>query len=446
MLSARLADFVGAVEYENLPMETVRMTRLAFLDWLGSVARGGCEEPAKMAAAVLRSQGGSPQSTLLPYTEKTSCLNAALANGIASHIVELDDVHRGAIVHAGAAVIPAALAAAEMVHADGRRLIEGIVAGYEVAIRLGEAVSPSHYFYWHNTGTCGTFGSCVAAGKLLGLDKQQMIWAIGNAGTQAAGLWEFLSGGAMSKHLHPGKAAYNGLLSVLLAREGFTGAEAIIEGEKGFCRAMAPAFNLSRITEGLGHPPYKVQENSFKIHASCRHTHASVDLALELAARHGIECREVLSIAVRTYRTALNITSNPAPRTVFDAKFSLPFCVALALKRGSCGLSDFTEDNVRNSEIQELMSRVRLDVDEALDALHPAKWGAVIEITTRSGKTYSGRTDFPKGDPENPVDDELLVSKFRQLALHFWGEEKVNALSRAVMNLEELRDIGVLFF
>ncbi len=444
-LSARLADFIGAVEYDDLPVETVRMTRLAFLDWLGSAVRGGCEEPAQMAAAVLRSQGGSPQSTLLPNSEKTSCLNAALANGIASHIVELDDVHRGSIVHAGAAVIPAALAAAEMVHADGRSLIEAIVAGYEVATRLGEAVSPSHYFYWHNTGTCGTFGSCAAAGKLLGLDKQQMIWALGNAGTQAAGLWEFLRGGAMSKHLHPGKAAYNGLLSALLAKEGFTGAEAIIEGERGFCRAMAPAFNLARITEGLGHPPYKVQENSFKIHASCRHTHPAVDLALELAARHGIEFGDVLSVVVRTYRTALNITSNPAPRTVFEAKFSLPFCVSLALKRGSCGLNDFSEDNVRDSEIRELVGCVRLEVDDALDALHPAKWGAVIDITTRSGKTYSGKTDFPKGDPENPVDDELLVSKFRQLALHSWGEEKVNRLSRSILNLEELRDVGLLF-
>lgn len=445
MLSARLAEFVGAVHWDALPVETVRMARLAFLDWLGSAARGCCEGPAKMAAAVLRAQGGSPQSTLLPCPEKTSCLNAALGNGIASHIVELDDVHRGAIVHAGAAVIPAALAAAEMVHADGRGLIESIVAGYEVAIRLGEAVSPSHYFYWHNTGTCGTFGSCAAAGKLLGLDRRQMIWALGNAGTQAAGLWEFLKSGAMSKHLHAGKAAYNGLLSVLLAREGFTGAEAIIEGEKGFCRAMAPAFNLSRITEGLGDPPYKVQENSFKIHASCRHTHPAVDMALELAARHGIDGREVLSIAVRTYRTALDITSNPAPGTVFDAKFSLPFCVALALKRGSCGLADFTEENVRDPEIRDLMSRVSLEVDDALDALHPAKWGAAIEMATRSGRTCSARTDFPRGDPENPVDDGVLVSKFRLLARESWGEEKVSALTRAVMNLEKVEDVALLF-
>lgn len=443
-LSAKLADFVVALHYDDLPVEAVRMARLAFLDWLGSAARGGLERPAQMAAAVLRGQGGSPQSTLLPHAEKTSCLNAALGNGIASHIVELDDVHRRSIVHAGAAVIPAALAAAEMVHANGRRFIEALVAGYETAIRLGEAVSPSHYFYWHNTGTCGTFGSCAAAAKLLGLDSRQIIWALGNAGTQAAGLWEFLSDGAMSKHLHPGKAAFNGLLSALLAREGFTGAGAVIEGEKGFCRAMAPAFDLSRITEALGNPPYKIQENSFKIHASCRHTHPAVDLALDLVARHEIDGGEVLSVSVRTYRTALNITSNSAPKTVFDAKFSLPFCVALALKRGSCGLRDFSEENLWDPEVRDLMSRVHLEVDDELDRAHPAKWGAAVEIETRSGRSCSGRTDFPRGDPENPVDDDLLVSKFRLLALESWGEERVNALCRAVMRLEKVEDLALL--
>jgi 2-methylcitrate dehydratase PrpD len=160
---------------------------------------------------VLGDQGGSPQATLLPGGEKSSALNVALGNGIASHILELDDVHRGAIVHCGAVVMPAALATAERLHANGRKLIEAIVAGYEVAIRIGEAVSPSHYYYWHNTGTCGTFGACAAAGKLLGLEPEQLVWALGNAGTQAAGLWEFLRDGAMSKHLHPGKAAQNGI-------------------------------------------------------------------------------------------------------------------------------------------------------------------------------------------------------------------------------------------
>jgi 2-methylcitrate dehydratase PrpD len=440
----KLADFVGNLRYGQLPSQTIRMARLAFLDWLGSAARGGVEKPAKIALGVLRAQGGLPQATLFPSGEKTSALNAALGNGIASHIVELDDVHRGSIIHAGAAVIPAALAAAEMLHASGRKLIESIVAGYEVAIRIGEAVTPSHYYFWHNTGTCGTFGACAAAGKLLGLEKDQIVWALGNAGTQASGLWEFLRDGAMSKHLHPGKASQNGLLAALLAREGFTGATAILEGERGFCRATAPEFNLDGITESLGKPPYKVEDNSFKIHSSCRHTHPSVDIVFDLATHHPIEAGEITGVVVRTYKTALDITDNSNPQSIYQAKFSLPFCIALALIKGSCGLEDFSEQSLFDPQIRKLMSRVCLQVDKDLDAIHPAKWAAVVEITTRSGDVLRGRTDFPRGDPENPVDDQALIAKFRRLATGSIGERKVDELVERIMNLEEIEDVAAL--
>ncbi|MEN6438631.1 MAG: MmgE/PrpD family protein [Syntrophobacter sp.] len=445
MLSREIADFIRTLRFEELPPQTVRMTRLAFLDWLGSALRGGAESPARMALSVVQAQGGLPQATVLPSCEKTSALNAALANGIASHIVELDDVHRGSILHAGAVVIPAALAAAEMVHADGRGLIEAIVVGYETAIRLGEAVTPSHYYFWHTTGTCGTFGACAAAGKLLGLERDQLIWAIGNAGTQAAGLWEFISEGAMSKHLHAGKAAYNGLLAALLAKEGFTGSTTIIDGQRGFCRAMAPAYDLSGITDGLGKPPFKIEENSFKFHASCRHTHPTIDLVLDLAARNGIKAHEVASVTVRTYRTALDITSNPEPGSTFAAKFSLPFCAALALVRGSCGLEDFSEQSLRNPEIRRLAGCVRLLVDDEIESLHPAKWGALVEIVDDSGRCYSARTDFPMGDPENPLDDEKLVSKFCRLAEHSWSTDRVEAILRAALNLEKVQNVAHLF-
>ncbi len=445
MLSHRLADFIGQIQYDMLPATTVHMARLAFLDWLGSAAAGGQQAPAQKVQAVVKQQGGSPQATLLATGEKISCLNAALANGIASHIMELDDVHRAAIIHAGAAVIPAALAVAEMIRASGRQLLEAIVVGYEVAIRVGEAVTPSHYYFWHTTGTCGTFGAAAAAGKLLGLNKEQLVWALGNAGTQAAGLWEFLVDGAMSKHLHPGKAAQNGVLAALLAREGFTGAMRILEGERGFCRATAPQFDLSKITAGLGKPPYKVEENSFKIHASCRHTHPAVDVVLELATRYGLKPADIATITVRTYRTALDITANHQPATVYAAKFSLPFCVALALKTGRCGPEDFTPANLFDPEIRELMSRVTLVMDKELDTLHPVRWPAVVEISTPSGQAYRGRTDFPRGDPENPVTAEELVTKFHALAAGPWGEQRSRVLAQAVLDLENVVDVADLF-
>lgn len=445
MISEKLADFICSTHYDNLPQNALHMSKLAFLDWLGSAAAGGREIPAQRVLAVIREQGGSSGATVLATQEKTSCLNAALGNGVASHIVELDDVHRAAIIHAGAAVIPAALAVAEMTGSSGRQLLEAIVVGYEAAIRIGEAVTPAHYYYWHTTGTCGTFGAAAAAGKLLDLSREQLIWALGNAGTQAAGLWEFLSDGAMSKHLHPGKAAQNGVLAALLARENFTGATRILEGERGFCRAAASSFDLVKITDGLGQPPYKVEENSFKIHASCRHTHPAVDLILELANQYNIKPTDVASITVHTYRTALDITANHQPASVYSAKFSLPFCVALALKNGHCGLADFTPSTLADQQIRELMTRVTLVQDDELNALHPARWPAVVEITTRLGNVYQRRTDFPRGDPENPVTTDELVAKFRNLALGPWGEQPVQSLEKAVLELENVKNVALLF-
>jgi 2-methylcitrate dehydratase PrpD len=440
-----LAKFISSLDYGILPPRTVEMAKLAFLDWLGSVSVGGQESPARFALAVLRNQGGKPQATLLPAWEKTSALNAALGNGLAAHIIELDDVHRAAIIHAGAPVIAAALAIGERERTTGQQLLTAIVAGYEVAIRIGEAVTPAHYYYWHTTGTCGTFGAAAAAGKLLGLSVEQMVWALGNAGTQAAGLWEFLADGAMSKHLHSGKAALNGVLAALLAQEGFTGARRILEGEKGFCRATASHFDLEKTIKGLGWLPYKIEENSFKIHSSCRHTHPAIDIVLTLAKEHGISIQEVTGVVVNTYGTALQVTANHHPKSVYEAKFSLPFCVALALRAGSCGLEDFTPEKLNDPQIQELMPKVNLVLDKEFDAHHPAKWPALVEIKVRSGEIYRGYTDFPRGDPENPVGKEELIDKFRSLATVPWGEERVKTLAEAVWKLEEYEDITKLF-
>ena len=445
MISWELASFVCRLKFEELPGTAVRAAKLAFLDWLGSVAAGGQCPPFKMAAGVIGEQGGNPQATLLPTGEKTSCLNAALGNGVASHTVELDDVHRSSILHAGAAVIPAALACAEMTGAGGRQLLEAIVAGYEVAVRAGEAVTPSHYYFWHTTGTCGTFGAAAAAGKLLNLKEEQLVWALGNAGTQAAGLWEFLADGAMSKHLHPGKAAQNGALAALLAARGFTGATRILEGERGFCRATAPQFDLNKLTAGLGRPPYKVEENSFKVHASCRHTHPALDVVLDLVGQNEIALSDVENITVYTYATALNLTASYDPQSVYAAKFSLPFCVALALKEGSCGLASFNPKTLADSEIRGLMPRIKLVLDSEMEKKHPALWPSAVEITTRSGRVFLGRTDFPKGDPENPLTDEELSAKFLTLALEPWGRERVEFLKDAVFELEKVLNVRALF-
>ena len=440
-ISLELARFIKQLNFENLPEDVILAAKNAFLDWLGSAAAGAQCEPGRIVLDVVEELGGKPEATLISTGEKTSCILAAMVNGAISHIVELDDVHKASIIHAGAPIIPAALAAAEKIGASGRELIEGIVAGYEVAIRIGEAVTPAHYYYWHTTATVGTFGAAAAAGKIFGLTEEQLVHTLGTAGTQAAGLWEFLADGAMSKHLHPGKAALNGLLAALLARRGFTGASRILEGEKGFIRATAKEYDLNKITVGLGQG-YKILENCIKIHASCRHTHHAIDLVIDLVKKHNLNPETIAKMVVRTYPIAIDLTGNYQPDTLYAAKFSLPFCVALAAKQRKAGLGDFNEQTLADPSIRTLISQVELIEDPEVSALYPAKWPAIVEITDTSGQTFSQRTDYPAGDPENPISQTELVNKFRGLASSHFGVARVQELVAGISHLEELNNLS----
>jgi 2-methylcitrate dehydratase PrpD len=211
-----LAEVLASTTYDDLPGDVLEHTRRSITDWLGSVLGGSIETPARIAQRVASGFGVSNESTMFG-AGRASAAAAAFANGVASHILELDDIHKGSTVHAAAPIIPAALAVAEREHADGRAFIASVTIGYEAAFRIGEAVNPSHYFFFHPTGTVATFGAAVAVGSLLKLTADEMLDALGNAGTQAAALWEFNADGAMSKHLHPGKAAMNGVLAADLA-------------------------------------------------------------------------------------------------------------------------------------------------------------------------------------------------------------------------------------
>ncbi|WP_047151806.1 MmgE/PrpD family protein [Aneurinibacillus tyrosinisolvens] len=437
-ISRQIASYLIKTKYEDMPSEAVEFTKLCVLDWLASALAGREEPPIQMIHQVVRESGGNPQATLVTG-ERSSVLNAALVNGASSHVVELDDIHKASIIHAATVVIPAALAVAEWKKLSGKDLLLAVALGYEVCYRVGEAVSPSHYYYWHNTATCGTFGAAAAAAKLLGLNENQIVQALGNAGTQAAGLWEFIEDGAMSKQLHPGKAAMNGVLAALLAEKGFTGAECIFEGKRGFFQAMSEQYDASKMTEGLG-TTFKITENSFKIHASCRHTHHAMDLAQVLCQERQLKPSDVKAIRVKTYRAVVNITDNPDPNTVYASKFSLQYCVALALLTGKTSLPDFSEEALYNEDIRDLMKRISVSIDPEVDAAYPSKWGAKFEIEFASGDKLTLTADYPKGDPENPVSAIELMDKFRALTLRLRKEE-VEGFIDTVMNLEQVEDV-----
>jgi 2-methylcitrate dehydratase PrpD len=449
--SRRLAEVLATTSYEALPPNVIADTERAVLDWLGSALAGAVEHPARLAQTVVAGLGTSDDATVFA-AGRSSAAGAALANGVASHILELDDVHRGSTLHPGAPVIPAALAVAEREHADGHAFVRAVALGYEAALRVGEAVNPSHYRFWHPTGTAATFGAAAAAGSLIGLDATQMLHALGSAGTQAAGLWEFNADGAMSKHLHPGKAAFNGVLSADLARAGFTGATRILEGERGFFRATSSGYDPTRISDGLGER-WKISENCLKIHACCGHTHTAIDLALAFRAHQrwlGAEAADqVADVCIETYGPGFEIVKEMNPRSPYQAKFSIAYGVAAALLEGSVGLAQFTPerfdgDGVRTEAIAALLRRTRVAVRDDLTEQYPAAWPARLTLILRNGDNMTGEADFPRGNPEAPVSAHELQAKFRRLVGERFGDEvaeRALAAARAVSQCNDVADV-----
>ncbi|MFN8483180.1 MAG: MmgE/PrpD family protein [Anaerolineae bacterium] len=449
-VSRRLAEVVAATRDDDLPPAVVADTLRAVLDWLGSALAGAVEPPARMAQAVVASLGVSDEAAVFG-AGRASAPGAALANGVASHILELDDVHKGSTMHPAAPIIPAALAIAERERADGRAFLRAVALGYEAGLRVGEAVNPSHYRFWHPTGTAATFGAAVAAGSLLGLDAAQMLDALGTAGTQAAGLWEFNADGAMSKSLHPGKAAFNGILAADLARLGFTGATRILEGERGFFRATTAAYDAARVTEGLG-AQWKISENCYKLYSCCGHTHTAIDSALDLRATQGWQrpaaLAQVAAIEIRTYGPGYDIVREMNPRTPYQAKFSLAYVVAAALLEGWVGLAQFDPsrfgpDGVREPAIAALLARTTVTVEPALTAMYPAAWPARLCLRLDDGAVVEAGGDYPRGNPENPVSTHALEDKLAALVTPRLGADVTQRALALVHALPEIKDMRV---
>lgn len=443
-LTETLADFALGLAPEDLGQAGMQRMQTFFLDWLGCVLAGADAPAVVMIRDLARSLGDAPEADSLPDRSKVSCLHAALINGAASHVVEMDDLHREAIIHCAAPTMPAILAAAQRTHASGRQMLTAMVAAYEVFIRIALAAGPSHYRYWHTTATCGVFGAAAGAGRLLGLDRRQMIWALGTAGTTAAGLWEFLSDSAMSKLLHPGKAAMDGLLAALLAQLGFTGAVRILEGPKGFLAAMSAESDPERVTRGLGRE-FLWERSSLKNHASCGHTHAAIDALLAATAGRVLAPESVVRVEARVCSAALDLLGKVQPTTPYLAKFCLPYCLASALLRGRVGLAEFAPERLGDPDLARLMERVTLVADPELSAAYPRTWGARVAVTTTDGRTLIGAVDHPKGDPENPLTQDEVIAKFADLTGDRLPAPTARLLTDRCLDLEHCSDMAGFF-
>lgn len=334
----------------------------------------------------------------------------AFVMGGLTHILEADDIHRASVVHTGCVTVPAVFALAAGRDIPGEALLRAVLYGFEAACRVGMAVGPAHYRVWHNTATCGPYGAAMAAATVLGLDDAQAMHALGNAGTQSAGLWEFLRTGAMSKHLHAGRAAEAGVVAAELAALGFTGPPAILEGPAGFFAAACPDPDPDAVLRDPG-GPWQLHRTSIKPWPSCRHTHPAIDAALALAGE--VDPADVAAVEVATYGAALDVCDRPVATSEYEAKFSLQHCVAAALQRGSIDFSAFGEQ--ARIRAAPLARKTRVVEGDPYKTAYPAAWGAGVSVELADGTRLEASKPDCRGDPEAALSADEMVTKAREL-------------------------------
>lgn len=423
-------QLVGLIREKRASEADLGAASLFVLDTLACAIGGRNAPPSRMLAAIA------------PVEQGDTARRAFLLGGL-SHILEMDDLHRDSVTHPGCVVIPAAWAVAEERNLGGRAFLKAVLDGYEACCRVGMAVGKAHYRIWHNTSTCGPFGSAMAVASLIELGEDESVWALGNAGTQSSGLWEFLATGAMSKHLHTARGAESGVLAAYLAREGFTGPERILEGEKGLFAGACPDPVPEAVAADPGRP-WELTRTSIKPWPCCRHTHPAIDAAIEL--NRTLAGSAIKSVKVGAYRAALDVCNRPLPEDPYSAKFSLQHTVAIALADGKINQASF--DTAARKRIATERAKVDVTLAPAIDQAYPANWGVEIDVTAADGRTFRATRRDAKGDPENPVTaEELKVKAAMLLGEGGLAAKHADRLIAAILGLVEdrpVRDLGLM--
>ncbi|MBP6018616.1 MAG: MmgE/PrpD family protein [Burkholderiaceae bacterium] len=444
--SKTLADFCAALQFDDIPTAVVARAEDLYLDWLGSTLAGKGARPVETIEryALLMGPTNGPSEVLISR-RSTSPLFAAMVNAAASHFAEQDDVHNGSVFHPAAVIFPAILAVGQSLGSNGRDLLTAAVAGYEAGIRIGEFMGRSHYAIFHTTGTVGTVAAAVAVGRLLQLTPEQMLDAMGSAGTQAAGLWEFLGDAADSKQLHTAKAAADGLMAAYLAQDGFKGASHILEGSKGMAAGMSSDADPSKLTDRLGQR-WALAETSFKFHASCRHTHPAADALLQVMQQHQLSAQDLSRVVTHVHQGAIDVLGAVTiPATVHQGKFSMGTVLGLIAVYQRAGLNEF-ENSYKDPRVAAVRDLVEMQLDAEVDGAYPARWLGKVTVYTTDGRELHGRVDEPKGDPGNTLSRPELEAKALELA-DFSGAAttaEMQALFQHAWNLTTLEKIDFL--
>ncbi|MCP4754852.1 MAG: MmgE/PrpD family protein [Proteobacteria bacterium] len=446
----KLAAKCQEMKYEDLSEAETDRVKYLFLDYLGVAARGALYESSRPVRRLIRNSGGTKEGAVVVGTDlKAPPPFAALANGTASHAPELDDVVNEASLHPGVVVFSTALAASAASGCSGGDFMAAVVSGYDVTVRLAVSLDPSAPYSrgFHPTGTCGTMGAAVTAAKILQLDDGGMVHALGIAGSQAAGSMEFLANGAFTKRLHAGWAAHSGVMAALLAREGFSGPDTILEGKYGFLHSYADRSDANRILADWG-DPYYIARTSIKPHSCCRYKQGPIDAVLKIMRQHDLEADDIEKVTLGILKAGFSLVGEPEDRkrrpvSVVDAQFSMPFGAAVAALHGQATLDQYTMENIDSDIVKRMMDRVQCVQDPDLDREFPIKWPAWASISMKNGRTHTERIEYPKGDPENPLTWKELTDKFRYLVSPVFTASKTEDIIRAVRSLDRDTDMNV---
>jgi 2-methylcitrate dehydratase PrpD len=428
-LSQELASFAANLQAKDIPEDVMSRAEDLLVDWFGSAIAGKGSRPVEIITQFAQNMGGfnaahSGSSEILVVRKNSSPFLAAMANAAASHVAEQDDVHNGSVFHPATVVFPPALACTQALGLSGEDLLVAAVAGYEVGIRVGEFLGRSHYKVFHTTGTAGTIAAAATVGRLLKLTPSQMLNAFGSAGTQSAGLWEFLRDAADSKQLHTAHAAATGLMSAYIAQAGFTGAQHILEGKQGLAAGMSSDADPSKLVDRLG-SRWALAETSFKYHASCRHTHPAADALLQVMLANQLKPSDIAQVETLVHQAAIDVlgpVTNPA--TVHQSKFSMGTVLALIAHYQFAGLQEF-DQHFHDDAICLFRDRVTMTLDPEVDSAYPQRWIGKVKVHLHDGQILIGRVDEPKGDPGNTLSRTEITDKAMRLAAFSGGASPV---------------------
>lgn len=443
-ISHELIEFAISLTLKDIPKEVIIKAKMHILDTLGIMLAAYNHDAVKPIVNIVKSLKGSPESTVIGYDLRVPAPNAALANATIAHSVDYDDTHIGSVIHPSSVIVPTALAVGEKMGSTGRDLLEAIIAGYEAVIRLG-LVAPTvfHLRGLHPTGVMGVFGSALVSGKIMGLSVEQLKWAFGIAGSLASGIRQAQAEGILLKPIHPGFASHNGILAALLAKEGLKGPCQVFEGVQGLFNAYLKGekIEVERATAGLGEK-WETLNISIKPYPTCHATHSSIDLALIFRDRYGIKLEDIEEFRVYVPKLTVHLVVEPyqekiSPKTPYAAKFSLPYTVTVALRKGRVGLWDFTEDAIKDVEILKYAKKIVGVHDEVYDKyIEQDLWPARAEVTTKDGASYEEEVLAPKGTPRNPMTKDEVIAKFLDNVKLSKYNEVGKELVRIVFNLE----------